>query len=238
MVQPCRLDVHFLRRLMGNGVELRPDVRVGVATDGAGRHVDAQHVGQHIAHHAVAGENLMAESHHPDLAVASDGVADAHHGIGEVDEPGVRAGLLHGVGDLQHRQHVADGVGKAAGTAVLCIGLAHAIFERQLVVAAPQHLTRGHLDGRDDKAGAVEGILVVGVGGEAHLGAPLPVHPFGQPLDQRQRLGIAVHQRHVAAAQRWVAHESGHGVEAKAGAARADNNDFGWQHKQFLLMYG
>ena len=100
----------------------------------------------------------MAQSDCPDLAVAVDRVADAGHRVGEVDEPGIRAGLLHIAHDLHQRADIARGVGKAAGAAVLSVGLAQAVLERDLVIGLPQLLARTDFDGRDNELRILERI--------------------------------------------------------------------------------
>jgi hypothetical protein len=93
----------------------------------------------------------MAQPDGFDLCVTIDRVANADHGVGEVDEPCLGASLLHVMRDLQDGTDIARGVGKAAGSAVLGIRLAHAIFQRDLEILFPQVLARPDLDGVDDE---------------------------------------------------------------------------------------
>ena len=81
------------------------------------------------------------------------------------------------------RADVAGRVGKAAGTAVLSVGLANSIFQGDLEVTLPQTLPRPHLDGRDDELSPLQSGLVVRVRLDLELRFPLAVEPLRQPPD-------------------------------------------------------
>ena len=55
---------------------------------------------------------LVAQADHLNVAVASDGIADADHGIGEVDEPSAGAGQLHLSHNFHDRTDIAGRMGK------------------------------------------------------------------------------------------------------------------------------
>ena len=115
--------------------------------------LDAQVLGQDQAHHGITGVDLVTQAHHLDGAIASDGVADARHGIGEIDQPGIGASQFHVTHDFHHRADVAGGVRKTARPAVLGVRLAHAILERYLVIHAPQFLAGRDLDSQHHEFG-------------------------------------------------------------------------------------
>ncbi len=230
---PCEVveagggDLDARHGLLDDAVHARVELGIGVCADSAFRDFDTQDVGQQVADHAVAFADLVAETNNLDIAVTRDGIADAHHGIAIVDEPGVRTGLLHRVRDFEDRSDIAQGMGETAGTAVLGIGLAHTVFKRELVVAAPEAFTGGNLDGRDDEGGVFEGVHVMRMGCDRHLCIPFAVDSFGEGSHGLESVRILVDEGDVAAAQAFAAHECADGVEAEAGAAGSDDDNLG-----------
>src|SRR5690349_13480643 len=105
---------------------------ISVHTFQAIRHFDTQVFCQSRPYHAVPDIDLMTQTHGLDPAVSINRVADAHHGIREVDEPCVRTGLLHVVRDLHDWTNVACRMGKTTGSTILGIWLANPVFERDL----------------------------------------------------------------------------------------------------------
>ncbi len=247
VVQPGGADIHpgddlALDLLLGGGL-----VGGGLQAGQLGRDGQAQVLGQCHADHHIAGINLVAQPDRSDAAVAVDRVADADHRIGEVDEPGVRAGLLHVARDFHHRAEVARRVGKAARAAIFGVRLSHAVLERDLEILPPQTLARPDLDGRDDETSTLQRLGVVGVGGDGQPGVPLAVEAFGQAPDDLQVAGVAVDQGQVAAAQGraflWItpagADQGGERVFPEGGAACTDDDDFGWKgHITSLDLHG
>ncbi len=75
-----------------------------------------------------------------------DQVADAVHGVREVDKPCIGALLFHVVDDLQNGVHVARGMSKAARSAVFGVRLANAQRQCTLVIFLPKLLTGLHFD--------------------------------------------------------------------------------------------
>ena len=181
MVEPRGLDIDDLLRPAGHQLSGRVGLRRGVAVGESGGNLQPQVVGQRLAHHGVAGVDLVAEAHNLDAAVAGHRVADAHHGVGEVDQPGVGTEALHVMRDLHDRADVAGGVGESPWPAVLRVGLAHAVLERDLEIRAPEVLPRGRFDGRDHEGRVLQRVHMIGAGGDGHFRAPRPVQAFGQP---------------------------------------------------------
>ncbi len=97
------------------------------------------------------------------------------------------------VGDLQYRADVTSGVGKATRPPVFGVRLAHAVFQRNLIVRPPQRLAGRYLDRGNDEGSAFKRLRVVSVGGDRHVGAPFPVETPGQSSDQIQRVGVPIH---------------------------------------------
>ena len=145
------------------------------------------------------------------------------------------AEALHVVRDGQHGRHLPQRVGQPAGSAVLAVGLAHAELERDLPIAPPEPLARPNLDGDDDEVRAGKDLLAAGGADDGHARVPLPVQPAGQGVDQVQAFPVEVDEGDGAAAHTRAAHECGQGLQAKAGAAGADDDDF-WIHGYFLRM--
>ena len=96
------------------------------------------------------------------------------------------------MGNRQHFRHVATGVGKAAGAAVLGVGLAHAMPERNLPILPPDHLARADLDADNHIIGMGQERAAVGAGADGHAGVPFGVHAFGQPVHGGEGFSIEI----------------------------------------------
>jgi hypothetical protein len=186
--------IQALHGLFHHALAQRVLQHVGVHALDALGHFKAKVIRQHHAGKAVADEDLVAQADGLDLAVAVDGIADAHHGVGEVDEPGIRAELLHVMCDLHDRPNIAGGMREAARPAVLGIGLVDAILERDSVVAAPKLFAWPHFDGTNDELRALQCFTVIGVGSDLKLCIPLAVEAVGQAPDDIQALRVAIDQ--------------------------------------------
>jgi hypothetical protein len=101
------------------------------------RHLDAEVVCQRNPHCHIPLKDLMTQPYGLDPAVTIDRIANADHRVGEVDEPGVGAGLFHIARDLHDGPNVARGMCEAARPAVLRIGLTHTIFDGDLKILLP-----------------------------------------------------------------------------------------------------
>ncbi len=101
------------------------------------RDFNAKVICERNSHHAIASIDLMAQANGFYFAVAIDKIADTHHRVGEIDEPCIGTFLLHIADDFEHRFDVSCSMGKAAGSAVFGIGLAHTIFEGNLKIGFP-----------------------------------------------------------------------------------------------------
>ena len=156
MIQARGLDFDALQGLPGDLPAQRDLCRRGVAAGDPRGDVNAQLVCQGHAHQGIANQDLVAQADHLDPAVPVHCIADAHHRVGEIDQPGLRAELLHIARDLHDRADVAGGVGEAARAAVFGIRLAHAKAQWDFIIHAPERLTRRYLDREHDKACPVQ----------------------------------------------------------------------------------
>ena len=146
--------------------------------------------------------------------------------VGEVDEQGLRADLLHGARDLDHRAHVSQGVEEPARTAILAVDLAEPVFPRYMEVLGPIEVAV-HLDGRDDEIGP--GQRAAQAAGRRNGGVPFQLlrHLLGVGFNLDEVFGEDVHQHQIDAlfrkgfAQQHIAHRD----RRKGTASRAHQDN-------------
>jgi len=66
------------------------------------------------------------------------------------------------------------------------------MFQRQLEVGSPQTFARGDLNGRHDKGGPIERVVVARMPADRHLRVPLTIDVVSQVTDRLQGLCIVV----------------------------------------------
>jgi len=225
VVDPRRLDVQMLQRRPRHRDEIGHVVGVGVDME-ARRHGNAPAVGQHRPGHGVAPQQLVAQPQHLDRRVAGHAPRQADQGVGQVEVPGVRAKLLHVVGDVQHQRHVAGGVGNRAGAAVLRIRLVHAVAQRDLPVHLPDRLPVADLHGDDHEVGVAQHVAAVGRAANGHARAPRLVENLRQAGHGLQRRLVDIDQGQLRAAHPLRADDGRHSPQTEDGATCADDDDF------------
>jgi hypothetical protein len=161
VIQSRRADVHQWDDLFLDAMLKRMLIHRCVHAGQSFGHLDAEILRQRDADHVVALIDLVAQPDGFDPRVTVDRVADADHRIGEVDEPCLWAGFFHVARDLQDGTDVARRVRKSAGSAVLGIRLAHAVFEGNFEIPLPQVFTRADLDGVDDEMTAGQRLAMI-----------------------------------------------------------------------------
>ena len=170
----------------------------------------------------------MAQAHGLDAGEPEHRAGQHRHGVGVVEEPGVRADFLHVPGEVQHHRDGAQRPEHAADAQRVRDGLLEAVLLRDLEVGDGAGLVAAHLDGVDHVVRALERSLavfhaqvsldagpgaVVSVDGLEHRGG------FGQPR------GVHVVERDDALLERRGHHAVAQHVLGKYGRARAHKGD-------------
>ena len=101
---------------------------IGLHTCDTSRHLNAKFLSQYQADKVITDVNLMAEPNGLDFGMAVDQVTYPYHWIGEIDKPGLGAGLLHVAGNFKHWQDVSGGMDESARATVFGIRLPDAIL--------------------------------------------------------------------------------------------------------------
>ena len=112
--------------------------------------------------------HLVTEADRLDGGLPAHGAGQAGHGVGDVEEPRVRAVLLHGMADPDQDGHVAQRPVDPTRTHGVADGLGDAVGSRHVQV--DRHGTEGAgRDADDDEVGAVECRPEIGGGGHRRL---------------------------------------------------------------------
>ena len=170
--------------------------------------------------------HLVTEADRLDAGLAAHGAGQRRHGVGDVEEPGVRAALLHRLADADEDGDVAQGAVDAARSHGVPHRLGDAVGGRHVEVHRHGAEAAGR-DAHDDEVGAVERRMEVGGGGDRRLGAHGLVQLVGQRLHFRQRRGVDVLEHEVHAGERRRPEEVGHQLRAPLIASAADDRHLG-----------
>jgi len=225
MVDARRFDVQVLEPGARHRDEVGQVVGVGVDVE-ALRDRDAVAVGEDRGGHRVAPQKLVAQAEHLDLRVAMHAERQADQRVDQIDVPRVGAQALHVARDVENQRQVAAGVRQRARPAVLGVGLADAVPQRDLPVHLPDGLALADLHRDDHEVGAGQDIGAAAGAGDRHARVPGEVHFLGQPGHGLERGLVDVHQGELGAAQPFGPDERRHGAQPEYRAARAEDDDF------------
>ena len=169
--------------------------------------------------------HAVAQAHGLDAGVAQHVPGEHGHGIGVVQEQGVRADLLHVPGKVRHDGNGAQGAHDAADAQGVADGLAQAVLLGHLKVDDGAGVVQAHLNGVDDEVRAPQGVLAVlhpQVGTRFCHSRPLVwLHGLQDGLALLEALPVDVVQGEGAVPQLGHAHAVADDVAGKDGAARA-----------------
>lgn len=127
------------------------------------------------------------------------GPGDDADRIGEVDDPGVRVGAAHPLGDVQHDGHGPQRLGEAAGAGGLLADAA--ALQRPGLVLVPRGLS-ADAQLEEDGVGAGHARVQVGGGGDLPGVVLLGEDPPGQAADQFEPVGRRVDEHQLLDRQR------------------------------------
>ena len=180
--------------------------------------------------------HAVAQAHGLDAAAAQHGGGEHGHGVGVVEEPGVRADLLHVMGKVQHDRDGPQRAEDAADAQGVGDGLAQAVLLGHFEVRDGAGVVEPDLDGVDHVVGAAQGVLPVlhaEVGLDPGLVAAVAVEVFQHEAGVLQALGVDVVQGDGALGQGRGHHGVSQDVLGEHGAARPHKGDL--RHSAFLL---
>ena len=175
--------------------EARTRRLLGRAVGQDGPDLGRVHLGQSGEHdHPATGvADAVAEAHHDQAAGAGHG-QDVHgHGVGVVQQQGLRGELLHLADHLQQHRQRAEGAEYPAYAQGVAYHLPQAELRRDLYVLAGG-LEAAHADGVDDVVGPVDGSPTVGGGDDPRPCLPGAIDGLGHGADHLQSLPVDVHQ--------------------------------------------
>ncbi len=170
--------------------------------------------------------HLVAEPDRLDAGLPADRPGQRGHRVGDVEQPGVGAVLLHRLADADQDRDVAQRAVDAAGPDGVAHGLGDAVRRRHVEVDRHGAEAPGR-DAHDDEVGAVEGDAEVGGGGDGGLGPHGVVELVGQRLHLGERPRIDVLEHQVHAGECRCPEEVGHQLRPPLIAAAADDRHIG-----------
>ena len=182
--------------------------------------------------------HAVAQAHGLDPGIAQHVPGEHGHGVGVVQEQGVRANLLHVPGEVRHDGNGAQGAHDAPDAQGVADGLAQAVLLGDFKVDDGAGLVEAHLDGVYHKLGAPQGLLAVlhAQIGFQHSPALVDILVDGgqNAVALVQPLAVNVIQGNLAFPQGGGAHHVAQHVAGKHRAAGAHKSNF--QHFLYILL--
>ena len=168
--------------------------------------------------------HAVAQAHGLDPGVAQHVPGEHGHGVGVVQEQGVRANLLHVPGKVRHDGNGAQGAHDAPDAQGVADGLAQAVLLGHLKVDDGAGVVQAHLNGVDDEVRPPQGVLAVfhpQVALDFAIAALGLAHGLQDGLALLEPLPVDVVQGKGAVPQLGHAHAVANDVAGKDGTARA-----------------
>ena len=175
--------------------------------------------------------HAVAQADGLDGSAAQHGAGQHGHGIGVVQEPGVRADGLHVLGEIQHDGNGAQGTEDSADAQGVRDGLAKAVLLGYLEVDDRGGLVAAHLDGVDHEIRALQrrlAILNAKVAGDLRAAfVEILVQVVQNRLGFLETLAVNVIQGDLDVLQGLAAHAVAQDVAAENGASSTHEGYFG-----------
>ena len=178
--------------------------------------------------------DAVAEADRPNAGVALHVAREHRHGIGVIEEQGVRAYLFHVPGKILHHRDRPKGPHDAADAQRVGDGLAQAVFFRDLEVDDRGGVVASDLDRVDDEGRAAKRRFSV-LDAKIALDPAVSAKDFPHSFEDRPALlepfTVNIVQSELAVAQGFTAHAVADDVPGKYSASRPHKCDL---HQLFL----
>ncbi|CDN41254.1 hypothetical protein BN871_AD_00090 [Paenibacillus sp. P22] len=172
----------------------------------------------------------VAEAEHLHLRMGEDGFGQDAGRVGEVDQPGIRAQLLHAPGDVEHDRNRAHRLEEAADAARFLAD--HAVLQRYALI---QHAGRQLADAdlAEHEVRSAQRFVQIRSKHDAAIHAGRFDHAAAESPDDAELPLVDVHQRELAERQSFLALDDAFDQFGRVRAAGSDNGDF---HPVFHLL--